>query len=351
MVDVALISVAPETPLRDVMACIDRSAVGIALVADPDHRLLFTITDGDLRRAVLHGLNLDMAAAEWASTQRVGVVPVTAPAGTSTEEQLRLMHEHSIRHLPLLDEQGRLAGLALLSDLARPRGAMQAVVMAGGQGERLRPLTASLPKPMLPVGDRPLIEHIVRQLRDAGITRVSVTTHFQSNAIVEHLGDGRSLGVDIDYLNEDRPLGTAGSLGTLPPWQAPLLVMNGDILTRINHRSMLEFHQENQAVVTVGVRQYDVQVPYGVLQTDGLEVRGVSEKPTFRFFVNAGIYLLEPSVRQHVQPNERLDMTDLLTRLLAAGQRVISFPISEDWLDIGQLADYEKAQAQFREPQ
>ena len=351
MIDISLITVPPETRLRDVMASIDRSATGIALIADADRRLLFTMTDGDLRRSVLHGLDLDMPAGEWARTRRDGVLPVTAPVGTAPVEQLRLMHEHSIRHLPLLDRHGRLSDLALLSDLASPRGAMQAVVMAGGQGERLRPLTASLPKPMLPVGDRPLIEHIVRQLRDAGITRVSVTTHFQSAAIVDHLGDGRSLGVDIDYLNEDRPLGTAGSLGTLPPWQAPLLVMNGDILTRINHRSMLEFHQENQAVVTVGVRQYDVQVPYGVLKTDGLEVKGVSEKPTFRFFVNAGIYLLEPSVRQHVQPNERLDMTDLLTRLLAAGQRVISFPISEDWLDIGQLADYEKAQAQFRELQ
>lgn len=333
------------------MACIDRGAIGLALVVDAGGRLLFTMTDGDLRRAVLHGLDLEMSAADWASARRVGLTPVTAPVGTSPAEQLRLMHGHSIRHLPLLDQHGRLADLVLLSDLAGPRQAMQAVVMAGGQGARLRPLTASLPKPMLPVGDRPLIEHIVRQLRDAGITRVSVTTHFQSEAIVNHLGDGRSLGVDIDYLNEDRPLGTAGSLGTLPPWQTPLLVMNGDILTRINHRSMLEFHQENHAAVTVGVRQYDVQVPYGVLQTDGLEVKGVNEKPTFRFFVNAGIYLLEPSVRQHVQPNERLDMTDLLSRLLAAGQRVISFPISEDWLDIGQLADYEKAQAQFREPQ
>lgn len=349
MVDIDRLIVSADTSLRDVIACIDRNTTGIALVVDAERHLRFTMTDGDLRRAVLHGLDLKMTAESWAAKAKPGrSAPVTAVVGMQAPELRRLMAEHSVRHLPILDGTGRVVDLAQLIDLATPQPfEMTAVVMAGGMGTRLRPLTASLPKPMLPVGDRPLIEHIVHQLRDAGIGRVSITTHFQAESIVSHLGDGKAFGVDINYVNEDRPLGTAGSLGLLPGWDSPLLVMNGDILTRINHRSMLVFHQENQAAMTVGVRQYDVQVPYGVLDTDGLEVTGVNEKPLFRFFVNAGIYLLEPAIKAYVTQGERLDMTDLLSRVLADGKRVISFPISEDWLDIGQMADYEKAQAQF----
>jgi dTDP-glucose pyrophosphorylase/CBS domain-containing protein len=349
MFDIDRLSVSPASTLREVIACIDRNTTGMALIVDGERRLCFTMTDGDLRRAVLHGLDLTMSASTWAAqTRPPGYAPVTAAAGTPVHELRRLMREHSVRHLPILDADRRVIDVVMLHDLATaPAAGLQAVVMAGGQGTRLRPLTASLPKPMLPVGDRPLIEHIVHQLRDAGIARVSITTHFQSESIVNHLGNGKAFGVDIDYVNEDQPLGTAGSLALLSDWDSPLLVMNGDILTRINHRSMFVFHQENDAAVTVGVRQYDVQVPYGVLETDGLEVKAVNEKPMFRFFVNAGIYLLEPRIKRYLKRGERLDMTDLLLMVLADNQRVISFPISEDWLDIGQLADYEKAQAQF----
>ena len=348
MIDLTLFTVSPETRLRDVVACIDRNAKGIALVVDAERRLLFTMTDGDLRRAVLHGLDLEMSAGAWAAlTLGPTHAPVTAPHGTSRVELLKLMTALTFRHVPLLDSDGRVVDLALLSDVVAEAFPQHAVVMAGGLGTRLRPLTADLPKPMLPVGDRPLMEHILQQLHESGIRHVSITTHYKPETIVEHFGNGAAFGVELNYVHEDRPLGTAGALGLLPPWNSPLLVINGDILTRVNHQSMLVFHQENRAMVTVGVRQYDVQVPYGVLETAGLDVRAVSEKPTLSFFVNAGVYLLEPVVQQYLAPGQRADMTDLLGRLLAEKHRVICFPISEYWLDIGRHADYEKAQAEF----
>jgi NDP-sugar pyrophosphorylase family protein len=201
---------------------------------------------------------------------------------------------------------------------------------------------------MLPVGDRPLMEYIVSQLRGAGIRHVSIATHYKAEHISGYFGDGRQFGLDIDYLNEKQPLGTAGALSLVPPWRATLLVINGDVLTRLNYRAMLEFHRDNAAMLTVAVRQYDVQVPYGVVETRGVEILGVKEKPVVQFFVNAGIYLLEPGVHASLVANERLDMTDLVTRLIDAGQRVVSFPISEYWIDIGQREDYTRAQDDVR---
>jgi dTDP-glucose pyrophosphorylase/CBS domain-containing protein len=350
MIDLSLICLLSDNTLREAMLCIDRNAKGIALVMDAEQRLRYTITDGDLRRAVLHGLSLDMTVEEWAEqcAEHGSLHPTTAPLGTQPSDLLRLMQVDGLRHIPLIDNNGRVADLALLSDLiAKPEVSLKAVVMAGGAGTRLRPLTVNLPKPMLPVGNRPVIEHIVAQLREAGILQVSITTHYRPETIIQHFGNGQKFGVKIDYVNEEHPLGTAGALGLMPHWNSTLLVINGDILTKLNYQSMLEFHQENKAVVTVGIRHYDFQIPYGVVETEGVDVRQLREKPVLQFFVNAGVYLLEPEVYQYFFPRERLDMTDLISRLLDDKQRVVSFPISEYWLDVGVHADYEKAQADF----
>jgi len=350
MDDLWRVCIKPTQTLREAMECINRTNKGIALVLDSEHRLLYTITDGDLRRALLHGLSLDMTVQEWVSrrTEQGNLHPITAPLGTSKADLLRLMQVDGLRHIPLLDDEGRVADLAYLRDLlAEPELLLSAVVMAGGASTRLRPLTADLPKPMLPVAGRPLIEHIVTQLREGGIQQVSITTHYKREAIIQHFGNGEKFGVKIDYLNEDHPLGTAGALGLMPRWNSTLLVINGDILARLNYRSILAFHQENKAVMTVAVRQYDLQVPYGVVETEGVIICRLSEKPTLRFFVNAGIYLLEPAVYHYFVPQHKLDMTDLITRLLAEKQRVVSFPISEYWLDVGGHADYQKAQVDF----
>lgn len=344
------ILIQPNATVREAMVAISCGVAGIALLVDEERNLIGTVTDGDVRRAILDGVDLDAPVtillryhpgARWN--------PTVAPVGTERDELLRLMQTESLRHIPLLDGEGRVVDLVLLSELVeQPRLPLSAVVMAGGYGIRLRPLTKNVPKPMLPVGDRPLMEWTIEQLRAIGIRHVNVTTHYKPEIIVEHFGDGRQFGVEINYVNEERPLGTAGALGLMEVPQEPLLVINGDILTELNFQAMFDFHQEHEANMTVGVRRYELQVPYGVVETKGVEISYLVEKPSFGFFVNAGIYLLEPTVHRYIPNGRRFDMTDLIERLLADGQKVVSFPIQEYWLDIGQHADYEQAQDDLR---
>jgi NDP-sugar pyrophosphorylase family protein len=197
---------------------------------------------------------------------------------------------------------------------------------------------------MLPVGDKPVIERIVKQLRDAGVRQVNLATRYKAEAFASHFGDGAAFGIAINHVTESEPLGTAGVLATLRSCNEPLLVVNGDILTRLNYRALVDFHRENRADMTVGLRRYDIHVPYGVVQVEGAMVQGVQEKPVQKLFVNAGIYLVEPAAVRYVPDGQRFDMTDLIAALVRDGRRVVGFPISEYWLDIGQPADYEQAQ-------
>lgn len=343
MAELARLCVSPDLPLLQVMARINENAEGIALVVDESGRLLDTITDGDLRRAILAGTDLQQPVSSLHARRKQP--PVTAPLGTPRAELLRLMNQRHIRHVPLVDADGRVADLVVLDELTSTPEALNAVVMAGGFGTRLMPLTAETPKPMLPVGERPLVERTVEKLRAAGIRRVYIATHYRSEALSQHFGDGKDFGVDISYVDEDVPLGTAGALARLNGAREPLLVINGDILTDLNFRSLLAFHREHQAEMTVGVRHYEFSVPYGVVATAGESVTGITEKPTQRMFVNAGIYLLEPQVCRLVPQEQRFDMPELIARLVAEGRRVLAFPISEYWVDVGRPDEYEKAQA------
>ena len=287
------------------MECIDRSGKGIALVLNDDGCLMATITDGDIRRAVLAGIDLNLAITNLLESRGAAFrgTPVTKPMGTPDDVLLHTMTEKGLRQIPLIDEDGRVANLILLSDLVKEYELpLRAVVMAGGFGTRLRPLTDDVPKPMLPLGTRPLLELIVEQLRDAGIRQVNVATHYKGDVIANHFKDGQDFGVDIRYVKEDQPLGTAGALSLLEESDEPLLVINGDILTRVDFRSMLNFHREHAADLTVAVKQYEFSVPYGVVMTDGVAVTGISEKPIVKQFINAGIYLLNPAV-QLIIPN------------------------------------------------
>lgn len=339
--------VEPTASIREVMSCIDRNAKGICLVVDEDRHLMGTITDGDIRRAILDGVDLNSSAQRLLDRRSYTPYPepITAPSDASDAELVELMNRHSIRQVPLVDEDGRVVDLALLGDLVKEyEFPLTAVVMAGGYGTRLRPLTEEVPKPMLPVGDRPLMELIIEQLRQSGIEQVNVATHYLGRRIKEHFEDGRDFGVDIQYVDEDQPLGTAGALGLMETPDQPLLVINGDILTRVDFQAMLSYHREHEAHLTVAVRQYDLEVPYGVVECDGPRVCQLREKPRYSFLVNAGIYLLEPSVHRYIPNARRFDMTELIERLLDEGAKVVSFPVVEYWLDIGEPVDYEKAQ-------
>ena len=341
----------PDRTIRDAIATINRNRKGIALLTDAEHHLLGTVTDGDIRRAMLESISLDApVGALLARKVERYVHPVTAPADASDATLLHLMHEHVVLQIPLLDPEGRIVDLATMEDLLGEEPLpMQAVIMAGGFGKRLRPLTEDLPKPMLPIGDRPLMERTIEQLRNAGIRRVNVTTHYLPEKISDHFGDGAAFGVELNYVSEETPLGTAGALGLLAAPNEPLLVINGDVLTRVNFRAMLAYHREHRAELTIGVREFIMQVPYGVVDAEGGNVTAVREKPDVHFLVNAGIYLLEPSVYQFIEPGARADMPDLIHRLLDAKRVVSSFPIHEYWLDIGKHDDYLRAQADASE--
>jgi dTDP-glucose pyrophosphorylase/CBS domain-containing protein len=349
--DIEKYLVRENTSIREAMAQADVGRRGIVLVVDDGQRLLGTVTDGDLRRAILADINLDEPVSLLLDRKADSgsAKPITAEADADRSTMLSILQQHNILHLPLVDDEYRVVALVRLDEFVeQPPLPLQAVIMAGGLGTRLRPLTDNLPKPMLPVGDQPLMEITVNQLRAAGIRQVSVAVHHKSEKITEHFGNGQDYGLEISYINEDQPLGTAGALGLMETPQETMLVINGDILTQVDYRAMLEYHTENHADLTMAVLRYDLQVPYGVIECDGPIVTGLAEKPLLKYFVNAGIYLLEPSAHGVIPSGERFDMTELIQLLIDRGKTVAAFPVREYWLDIGQASDYQQAQEDFR---
>lgn len=336
--------VAPTATLGEALAQLDAGGIGVLLVAGAGRRLVGVLTDGDLRRAILSGSGLDSPVLPFVSRE-----PLTTGPEAGPDVVLQLLdhgREYAVHHLPVVADDGVVLGVWLRSDIVGTPGTdLRAMIMAGGYGMRLRPLTDGIPKPMLPVGDRPLLELTIERLRAAGIRHVGVATHYLAECITGHFGDGSAFGVEISYFPEEQPLGTAGALRALPDDGEPLLVLNGDVLTGVNFARMLAFHRECGAELTVGVREYVMEVPYGVVDCQGTRVVGIREKPRQRYMVNAGIYLLESGVRRFVPDDLRFDMPDLIGRLLAADRSVAAFPIVEYWLDIGRPADYARAQA------
>jgi dTDP-glucose pyrophosphorylase/CBS domain-containing protein len=339
--------VSPRTPIREAIVRIDKNTLGIVFVVDESFRLVGAVNDGDLRRAMLAAVDIE-APIQVLLDQKLGspyALPVSAPLGTPRAELLRILLETQIRRLPLVDEEMRLCDVVLVEDFFEKDALpVEAMVMAGGLGTRLRPLTDKIPKPMLPVGGRPLLETIVLRLREAGIRKVYLTTHYMPEIIVDYFGDGGKWGVDIAYLHEEEPLGTAGALGLLRQPTSPLLVINGDILTSLNFRVLYEYHKTQTAEFTLGVRHFHMEVPYGVVECEDNEVKALREKPVFTYLVNAGIYLMEPEVIDRVPKNTPYNMTDLLSLLMQEDRRVISFPVREYWLDIGRHDDYAQAE-------
>ncbi len=338
------VKASPALTIGEAIMRLDTAGTGALLLCEAGGEFIGLLTDGDIRRGLLRGLTLQDECGAIATRK-----PFVATLEQTPAEMLQLMNRVDIHHLPLVNANRQALGLVLRRDLALDDSAqMSAVIMAGGFGTRLMPLTTGLPKPMLPVGDRPLLEHMIERLRKAGIRRVNVTTHHLSEKITEHFRDGSDFGVELSYVNEEHPLGTAGGLGFINRNAEPILVLNGDILTSVNFRELLAFHRENHADLTVGVRVHEINVPYGVVECDGAHVKDLKEKPTIRLLVNAGVYILEPVVSYFIPNGRRCDMTELIKNLLEAGRKVVSFPIMEYWLDIGLHTDYERANEDVR---
>lgn len=336
-----------EDSIRQAIEVIDRGAKRIALVVDETGRLQGTVTDGDIRRGILRHLSLEAPVAEVMNPQ-----PRVLSHQYRRDDALRLLGSAQVLQVPIVDDAGVLVGLETLTDLLkRPRLENPVFLMAGGFGTRLRPLTDNCPKPMLPVGGRPMLEHILQDLIDYGFYRFYISVHYLREQVIQHFQDGSRWGVGIQYVHEDEPLGTAGALGLLPKEavQRPVIVVNGDIMTRVNYEALLQDHDRHTPAATVCTRQYDFQVPYGVIAHDEQRITDITEKPVHHFFVSAGIYVLAPQVVHAIAPRARLDMPDLLKREIASGREVRMFPVHEYWLDIGRMGDFEIAQRDVRQ--
>lgn len=338
--------VGPQTSLEQAISTMDRSALRIAIVVDDECRLLGTLTDGDVRRALLRYQSLAVPVSQVMCT-----TPQVAQRDWSRERVLAVMESTQLLQLPVVDIDNRVVGLETLHGLLDKRLLNNPVfLMAGGFGTRLYPLTNDCPKPLLKVGDKPILELILERFIQAGFHRFFISTHYLPEMVRDYFGDGKRWGVSIRYTHEETPLGTGGAVGLLPHDEInePMLMMNGDLLTTLNYRELLDFHNANKGVATMCVREYEYQVPYGVIQSEGHLIRSMVEKPVQKFFVNAGVYVLSPELVKSVAPGAKVDMPTLLEREITLNRDVAMFPVHEYWLDIGRMEDFKRAQEEFR---
>ena len=326
---------------------INRGAIRSAFVVDSDMTLLGMVTDGDVRRALLQGVGLDVEVSSI-----MNVAPTVCQREHFSVDRVKaLLETHHFLHLPIV-EGNILVDVVSLEELHTTKVIDNPVfIMAGGFGTRLRPLTDNCPKPMLHVGGKPMLERIIDRFIRQGFHRFYLSTHFMANTIKDYFGDGSKWGVSIEYVHEEEPLGTGGALGLLPSniGDLPLILMNGDILTKVSFSRLLDFHTARGVSATMCVREYEHRVPFGVVSIDGVLVAEMVEKPIQRFFVNAGIYVVEPKLVRQVEPKTKIDMPTLLQKDMDEGGAVGTFPIYEYWLDIGQMADFERAQKDVEE--
>lgn len=332
--------------LLEVLSIIDREALRIALVVDEKETLLGTLTDGDVRRSLMRNGNL-YALAQTA----MNVNPITVSNSVSSIELDALIQEKNILAVPIVNDDNHLIGLHTLQSLQKEHLRQNPVfIMAGGFGSRLKPLTDNCPKPMLKVGGKPILETILATFLKAGFRNFYFSTHYLPEVIKEYFGDGSSFGCSIKYIHEGKPMGTGGALGLLPrdlP-DLPIIMINGDILTKVNLTELLEDHKDKKCLATMCVTQYQYQVPYGVIKELDGNVVGVDEKPVHSFFVNAGIYVFETELLNLIERNIKIDMPTLLLKRVDEGDKVNLFPIHEYWLDIGQVKEFEKAQKDIK---
>ncbi|MGE4192505.1 MAG: nucleotidyltransferase family protein [Pseudodesulfovibrio sp.] len=326
--------------VRDTAETLNRTSLQIALVADEQGCLKGVITDGDIRRGLLAGKTMESPAAEIMETEFFSAGPDDDQAAL-----LATMRSRDIRQVPLLDGEGRVVGLRTLFDIITPaRRDNWVVLMAGGLGQRLRPLTEDCPKPLLNVGNKPLLKTILDQFASYGFTKFYISVNYRADMVEDYFGDGSKHGVEIRYLREKAQLGTAGAVGLIEEKpDAPIFVMNGDLLTKVDFPGMLDFHLEQNARATMAVRRFEFQVPYGVVNVENHRITALEEKPTHKFFVNAGIYVLDPDVAAAIPKNEYLDMPSLFGRLMDKGEPTAAFPIHEYWMDIGRKQDFDQA--------
>lgn len=337
----------PIDSIRNALDIINKEALRVALIVDKEERLVGIVTDGDIRRAILAQIDLNSPI-----SQVMNRTPVTGKPIQSRSDILVLMKQRSILAVPIVDAQNRLLGLETWEKTSVHRRYDNPVfIMAGGFGTRLKPLTDTCPKPMLKIGDKPMLEILIERFAKAGFHNIYISTHYLPDMITEYFGNGERWGVNIQYVYEASPLGTGGALGLLPSNvpNLPLIMINGDILTTLDFERLLQYHTTSDSVATMCVRKYEYQIPYGVITGDGEVIAEMVEKPIQSYFVNAGIYMLQPHLFKSVTKSKNIDMPTLLEQRIQQGEIVRMLPIHEYWLDIGRMDDFKRAQSEFRQ--
>lgn len=338
------ILISKDLSILNAIQMIDANSLQIVLVVDESNHLLGTVCDGDVRRAILKGIPL---------SEPVQTIMFTTPSVTTINEGrdsvIALMRARQLRQIPVIDDNGCVIGLEVWDELLNtPKRDNVVVLMAGGLGSRLGELTRECPKPLLRVGNKPVLETILENCKEYGFADYYISVNYKADMLKEYFGDGSRWGLNIKYLEEDKRLGTAGALALLPEKESlPILVMNSDVLTKINLSHLMEFHEHHKAVATMCVHEYDFQIPYGVVKIDKHKLQGIDEKPVQRFFVSAGINVLNPGILDLIPKNEHFDMPTLFGKVLEQQMDTSVFPIHEYWVDIGKLDDYERANGEY----
>lgn len=326
----------PDATLQQAIENLDQTGMRIVLVAGDGGQLVGTVSDGDIRRALLKGMGMNGSLSTVLHTS-----PFVVPLNIDSKSVLHLMVANKIQQVPVVDENHRLVGLHLWDEIAESPGRENVIViMAGGQGKRLRPFTKNCPKPLLPVAGKPMLEHIIERAKLEGFRRFVIAIHYLGHMIEEHFGNGEHLSVEIEYLREEEALGTAGALELLRPRpELPVVVTNGDVLTDIRYGELLDFHNRYGASATMAVRMHEWQHPFGVVRINGVDIVNFEEKPVARTHINAGVYALDPAALDQLQPGTLCDMPMLFEKLRDKGGRTVAYPMHEPWLDVGRPED------------
>ncbi|MFJ8457766.1 nucleotidyltransferase family protein [Lysinibacillus xylanilyticus] len=339
------IAVYPENSLLHTMKVINDSFFKFAVVVDKEQRLLGTVTDGDIRRGILRGEGLEVPI-----TSIMNPNPISAKNGQKQYKYKQLMKSKMLKQLPIVDESNRIMDILFMDKLDKSTTKNTVILMLGGLGTRLRPLTNDTPKPMLRVGNKPILETIIEGFKQYGYSNFVFSVNYKKEVISDYFQNGEAFGVTIEYVEENKRMGTAGALSLMKNRPTkPFFVMNGDLLTQINFEQLMQFHIEHQSVATMCVREYEYQIPYGVIETAGTDLVTIKEKPIHRSFVNAGIYVLNPEVFDYIPNDEFYDMPTLFEHLIKQNMKTSVFPIHEYWLDIGQINDFNRANNEFKE--
>lgn len=336
----------PTSTIKQALKIIDSGAMQIALVIDSNEKLLGTVTDGDIRRGLLNNLGLDDSIESIIFKK-----PTVCKIGDTKEKILEIAVSKKLYQIPIVNNDGKLVGIEEVDELLKiDTKPNKVVLMVGGLGTRLRPLTENIPKPMLKVGNKPILETIILNFKKYGFTNIILCVSYKSEVIEEYFKDGSDFGVNIEYVHENKRMGTAGALSLVKDkLTESFFVMNGDLLTNINFENMMEYHLSNDSKATMGVREYDFQVPYGVVNIEGKNILSIEEKPVHKFFVSGGVYVLDNKVLDYIPNDEYYDMPTLFETIIDEKLKSISFPIHEYWLDIGRMEEFEKANDEFYE--